>query len=210
MIVITILTKLSLLLFFITGQPCSAVCAFTQMHVCLVIPVIELLWSSPGVHFSFTLLLLWSDRTKFSGASGTSENHDGFIKSYTHTSVSTVRKGQGNKCSIKSSQELQDVERAESPSRLLLVSFRLWDVNNILEAWFADNLLLKLSHHLCLLTFCSLFERVTHRHSFGFSLATEKESAQMFTHLTPWAGLKLKLCPQEFVPHMYTHPGLCS
>ena len=44
------------------------------LHTVLV-PVVELLWSSPGIHFSLTLLLLCSDSTKYSGASGTSENH---------------------------------------------------------------------------------------------------------------------------------------
>lgn len=46
---------------------------------CIVLPVIELLWSSPGIHLSLTLLLLCSESCKTSGASGTSENHPNYI-----------------------------------------------------------------------------------------------------------------------------------
>ena len=39
----------------------------------LLLPVVELPWSSPGLHFSFTPRFLCSDSTRFVGASGTSE-----------------------------------------------------------------------------------------------------------------------------------------
>lgn len=46
----------------------------------------------------------------------------------------------------------------------------------------------------------------------GFTdpLTQSRNMAHMFPHLTPWAALKLYLCPLEFLPHMCTHPGLCG
>lgn len=58
----------------------------------LLLPVVELLWSSPGIHFSFTLLLLCSDSTKFSGASGTSENHHNNIGLENHRHINLCNK----------------------------------------------------------------------------------------------------------------------
>lgn len=43
----------------------------------------------------------------------------------TDTSISAVKKGHGNKCSIKSPREPEDVERAASLHRAATVSFRL-------------------------------------------------------------------------------------
>lgn len=63
-----------------------------SVYVYTYAPVGGLLWSSPGIHFSFTLLLLSSDSTKFSGASGTSGNQPNKVafserkeKKHTHT-----------------------------------------------------------------------------------------------------------------------------
>lgn len=97
----------------------------TQMFL---LPVVELLWSSPGIHFSFTLLLLCSDSTKYSGASGTSENHQNNTALENHGHINLCsKKGQGNKCSIKSSREPADVERAASLHRLplFLLDFKM-------------------------------------------------------------------------------------
>lgn len=58
----------------------------------LFLPVVELLWSSPGIHFSFTLLLLCSDKTKYSGASGTSENHHNNMALENHRHINLAAK----------------------------------------------------------------------------------------------------------------------
>lgn len=96
-------------------------CVPTYMHVWLY------LWSSCCDHPRGSISV---SHFYFSGQTGPScQVHPGHLKimtgfrKYTHTSISAVRKGQENKCSMKSSQESEDVERAESPYRLLLVSF---------------------------------------------------------------------------------------
>lgn len=64
-----------------------------------VLPDVELLWSPPGIHLSFTLLLLCSDSTKLSGASGTSENITTTWK-ITDISMCAVEKGRGKTCGV--------------------------------------------------------------------------------------------------------------
>lgn len=87
----------------------------TCTHRCSLLPVVELLWSSPGIHFSFTLLLLCSDSTKFSGASGTSENqHNNMtLENHRHINLcSEKKKAKWYKCSIKSYWESGCVQAA--------------------------------------------------------------------------------------------------
>lgn len=98
-------------------DPLCAVCPDTCTHGCSFLPVVELLWSSPGTHFSVTFLPLRSDSTKFSGASGTSENHcNGTAfrkrKSQGHK-ISAARKRPGEQ-TFNRSQESEDVEPAAS------------------------------------------------------------------------------------------------
>lgn len=83
-----------------------AVCPDTCTHGRSFLPVVELLWSSPGTHFSVTFLPLRSDSTKFSGASGTSENHRNGTafrkrkKNHRETRSLQQEKDPGSKCSI--------------------------------------------------------------------------------------------------------------
>lgn len=72
----------------------QAVCGVCSGKWMALLPVVELLWSSPGIHFSFTLLSLCSDSTKFSGASGTSKKRHDNIALVTHkgTPFSGVRR----------------------------------------------------------------------------------------------------------------------
>lgn len=49
-----------------------------NMTIMTMLPVIELLWSSPGIHCSFTLLPLCSERITSSGGSGTSKGDNTF------------------------------------------------------------------------------------------------------------------------------------
>lgn len=80
-----------------------------SMKKMLLLPVVELLWSSPGIHFSFTLLLLRSDNTKFSGASGTSENHHNNMalekKSHRHINLYS-RKKKAKRTNFQESQRM--------------------------------------------------------------------------------------------------------
>lgn len=103
-------------------------CMSWHLHTwMLLLPVVELLWSSPGTHFSVTFLPLWSDSTKFSGASGTSENHRNGTafrkrkqKSQGHK-ISAARKRPGEQ-TFDRSRESEDVERAASLCCLSLFS----------------------------------------------------------------------------------------
>lgn len=177
----------------------------TQM---LLLPVVVLLWSSPGIHFSFTLLLLCSDSTKYSGASGTSENHHNNMALENHRHINLCsknikinkKKAKGTNVQSNHPECRVDVERAAS---IFLRDFK--NVRDISKGWLSVVALIKSACSHSALVSWHIDQTMQHRGSLILGLG-----AEMFSHLTPWAAQTQCLGLLEFSPHMCTHPGPCG